>query len=572
MLGKRVALSIPLLAALFFLAVTPSFSFAAKSSDRTTYEKRVAAFERLKGDSRARRYRDRWESVISGFDSFIRSYPSSKYIDDAAYNRAAAHLELFRVSRISPDLAAARKAYDGFINDFPDSPHMDKALYESGRIYLRLGDKDNAARRFFAVANYHSDSPLADDSRRRLKTLPRVEPETKGSESIKGLHQVKDIRYWSDASTTRIVIQLEDDFTFEDHMIRKPDRLYFDIDKAFINSPLKDAPIEVQNGMLKRIRTSQYDADTVRVVLDLENVVDFHASKLPDPPRLVVDVAGPGADACPPDETGGEMAGGGRAGGDSGHGRTPEDDNRPIPLARQLGLCARTIVIDPGHGGKDSGAVGRSGLKEKDVVLDIGIRLRALLNEKMGCKVIMTRDADRFIELDERPYIARKNGADIFISIHANASRNRRARGIETYRLNTTKKRSVMEVAARENMTTEQKMSDLVDIVTDILTDSTRDESMELADNVQSNIVDQLSEKYSGIKDKKVKEGPFLVLYGTKCASVLTEVGFISNSDEEKLLKSSSYRQRVAEAIFEGIKEYISELKVAAYSPTAYAN
>jgi N-acetylmuramoyl-L-alanine amidase len=569
MLRKWISLSITLLVAAVFLASLPSVSLAAKPKDQTEFEKAVGAFEKLKNDSRKRRYRDQWDRILAGFDTFIRKNGSSEYIDDAEYNRAAALLEVYRVTRIYADLLSAENAYSDFILEYPNSPYMDEALYESGRIYIALGRKEDAAKCFFMVANHHQASPHAPESRERLASLPKVEIEVKGPESIKGLHQVTDIRYWSHQATTRVVIELEEDFSFEDHLIKQPDRLYFDIRKAFINSPLKDAPIDVQNGMLTQIRTSQYDSETVRVVLDIDNISDYNATKLPDPPRLVIDVTG-----------GGAMASGYApvaiaktdkpvvpANKPEPKTDTKPDDGKPISLARQMGLCVSTIVIDPGHGGKDSGAVGRSGLMEKDVALDIGLRLRKLLNERLGCKVLMTRDNDTFIELDERPYIARRNKADIFLSIHVNASNNKSARGIETYLLNTTKKRGVMEVAARENMSTSQKMSDLVDIVTDILTLNTLDESVKLAEKVQTNIVNKLSKKYSGIRERNVKQGPFLVLYGTKCASVLTEVGFISNSDEEKLLKSPQYRQEVAEAIYDGINLYISDLKVAYSAP-----
>src|SRR5512135_2083753 len=236
---------------------------------------------------------------------------------------------------------------------------------------------------------------------------------------------------------------------------------------------------------------------------------------------------------------------------------TPREAARPaVPM-----YCIGCIVIDPGHGGKDTGALGHGGLKEKDVVLDIGKRLRDLIREQLGCKVVMTRDTDVFIDLDARP--AKQKDADIFISIHANASRDRAARGIETYLLNTTKDRHIMELAARENMMDVGRMGDMGVILRDLVLDTKREGSLRLAHAVHEKLVDEMKGANGSLNNRDVKQGPFWVLYGAEMPSILTEVGFITNPEEEQLLGTPEYRQKLANAIFDGIKDYINTTKTA---------
>ena len=226
-------------------------------------------------------------------------------------------------------------------------------------------------------------------------------------------------------------------------------------------------------------------------------------------------------------------------------------------------MCIGTIVIDPGHGGKDTGAIGCNGLYEKDVVLDIGLKLRDIIKKNYACKVVMTRNKDVFIDLDARPGIAVQNDADLFISIHANASKSPSAHGIETYLLNLTKDRNIMEVAARENFTPVRNMGSLDVILKDLILDSKRDESLRLAHAVQASLVTDLHK--DNVVNKGVKQGPFLVLYGASMPSILTEVGFITNPEEESHLADPQYREAVAQAIFDGIKEYLGSSRIASF-------
>ncbi len=238
----------------------------------------------------------------------------------------------------------------------------------------------------------------------------------------------------------------------------------------------------------------------------------------------------------------------------------------PVSLARQLGLGASRIVIDPGHGGHDPGALGE-GVSEAEVVLDVAIRLEALL-VATGVDVVLTRRADEFVPLDMRPAIATREQADLFLSIHANASRAQSARGVETYVLNFATDSNAEAVAARENASTERTISSLPDIVRAIALHSKLDESRNLAGLVQRTLVSQLKAANRGLVDHGVKQAPFVVLVGAEMPSVLVEVAFITNAQEARLLKTDAYRQRIAQALFDAVGGYQHSLKSAALLPS----
>jgi N-acetylmuramoyl-L-alanine amidase len=229
-------------------------------------------------------------------------------------------------------------------------------------------------------------------------------------------------------------------------------------------------------------------------------------------------------------------------------------------LARQLGLTARRIVIDAGHGGHDPGTIGRNGLQEKDLVLDVALRLSRLVKSELGAEVIMTRDSDVFIPLEERTAIANSKGADLFLSVHANSSRSPRARGIETYFLNFAADPHAEEVAARENSISAATMKDLQGLVKAIALNSKIDESRDFASSVHESLVGNLRPGYPDMQDRGVRTAPFYVLIGANMPSILAEIAFVSNPEEEKLLKSSARREQIARSLFEGVGRYLEGL------------
>ena len=241
-------------------------------------------------------------------------------------------------------------------------------------------------------------------------------------------------------------------------------------------------------------------------------------------------------------------------------------------LVRALGLKIGRIVVDAGHGGHDTGTIGPSGFKEKDLVLDVSLRLGKLLENKMGAEVVFTRDDDTFVPLETRTAIANQNQADLFISVHANSSDDPGARGVETYYLNFTSSADALEVAARENAVSEKSIHELQDLVKKIALKDKIDESKEFASNVQSALYSGLNAKGGGPRNRGIKKAPFVVLIGANMPSILAEISFVSNPNDERKLQKPDYRQKIAESLYRGIAKYVgglSGVKLASKASTA---
>jgi N-acetylmuramoyl-L-alanine amidase len=230
-------------------------------------------------------------------------------------------------------------------------------------------------------------------------------------------------------------------------------------------------------------------------------------------------------------------------------------------LTRALGLKIGRIVIDPGHGGHDTGTIGPTGLMEKDLCLDVALRLGKIIQQRLpGADVVYTRADDTFIPLEERTNIANQAKADLFISIHANSSRDHAARGIETYYLNMKGSAEAMEVAARENATAEQGIHELQDLVKKIAQTEKIEESKEFAEDIQDSLAKRVQKSSKTVKDRGVRKAPFVVLIGADMPSILTEISFLSNPADEKLLKQPEQRQRVAEGLYQGVASYLQSM------------
>jgi N-acetylmuramoyl-L-alanine amidase len=348
--------------------------------------------------------------------------------------------------------------------------------------------------------------------------------------------ELKGIRYWSSPEYTRVVVDLTGTVAYSQNRLTNPDRLYFDLKNTTITEQIV-TKLPIGDDILKTVRAGQFNCDTVRVVLDLKNIKEFNVFMLEGPSRFVIDVYG----------------------------------KKKIEIPDTASL-KRRIVIDPGHGGHDPGAVGRNGLYEKDVVLDISLKLKEILSKNPLYEVFLTRETDIYIPLEARTAIANKKNADLFISIHANASPTRKAKGVETYLLNWTDNDEANRVAARENKISLKKMKEMnrqMDVLGGILGDlerqMKRDESVHLAHQIQNSIVTTLDNR----EDLGVKWAMFFVLFGARMPSVLVEVSFISNPEEERLLSNVSYRFQIAHAIADGLNRYFTSTptfqKVAGY-------
>jgi N-acetylmuramoyl-L-alanine amidase len=388
--------------------------------------------------------------------------------------------------------------------------------------------------------------------------------------------QIKAIHYWSEAESTRVEVELEQPLRFDSGRVPRPDRVYVDLANTYVAPELKGKTIEVGDSFLRRIRVAPFRRGLMRVVLEVDDGVTYTAAMEKAPPRLTVTLrrrkpardtlrAALKADKEAPKsepETTPSVAESRVAGHEAKP--TAKGDRS---LIRALGLKVGRIVVDAGHGGHDTGTVGPTGLREKDLVLDVALRLGKLLENRLGAEVVYTRSDDTFIPLQERTAIANREGADLFISVHANSSGDPDARGVETYYLNFSASHDAMEVAARENATSDKSVHELQDVLKRIALTEKIEESREFAIDVQRALYSGLSTRNRNIMPNRgVKKAPFVVLIGANMPSILAEISFLSNPSDEHRLRMPEQRQKIAEALYRGVARYaggLSGVKVA---------
>ena len=370
---------------------------------------------------------------------------------------------------------------------------------------------------------------------------------------------VTGIQHWSSADSSTVVLNLEDQVQYEAHRLANPDRIYFDLHDTQLASNLAWKSIEVGDALLKRIRVAQPVTGMTRIVLETKANTDFSVSLEPNPYRLVVEVRKAGASP--------------KGAVNRFPNATEAEKNKlpilvPPPTQEDVQLRRRVpkmrIVIDAGHGGRDGGTVGRDGLLEKDLVLEIGQRLGKLLEGRLGMDVIYTRQDDSYIPLDERASIANQAQADLFVSVHANYSDLPSARGVETYYTNFFMVPASKDVdmrpgtgGARNAATTSLSPADLQERV---------EQSRRLAESVQRSLYGTLSAQNPGLRDRGIKEASFVVLTESAMPGILAEVSFVSSPTDGQKLRSDGYREQVAEALYKGIARYAASshgIKVA---------
>lgn len=508
-----------------------------------------------------------WETIAQVFFNVYESYPQSKKALNSLFLSGKMYEEIGDRFRSSSSYRKSIRLSRQFVEAFPSSNLADDAQIRIARVYEKLGDKSRAYIEYKRVAKNLPRSDMSAVARKEARRLTTYKSDkidkykhvpTKGSKA-----KLTKIRHWSTKNSTRVVIQLDKSASYKSRLLKadpdinKPLRLFVDINNTYLDDNLYMEPLTM--GLLEDIKYAQYTKNKSRVVLYIDSFENYNVFSLLDPFRIVMDIWGEK----------GKVA----ANRDRKKLRpTKKASSFPSPkqfdsLRQALGLKIRTVVIDPGHGGHDPGAVGPNGVKEKDINLKIAKELKKILDSKgkeIGVKkVYLTRSEDRFIPLEERTAIAKKLGADLFISIHCNASRNRKAVGSETYILSFTKDKRALEVAARENATTTKRVSDLDDILKKYLLSSKIEESEKFATYVQNSIYSTVAPRYKRFKNKGVKRAPFIVLIGADIPSILVETSFISNPTEERRLNNSKYRVRIAQGIYEGIKRYSSEIQTA---------
>ena len=391
-----------------------------------------------------------------------------------------------------------------------------------------------------APATNASATPANNDAR----DVDRAVQSTQGSASP-DRSRLFSVRVLSSQTYSRVTMDLSHEVRYETHRLKEdpskglPPRIYVDLFNTKLAMDSKN-PIAVDDGVLRQLRVGQFTADVVRIVIDLATLTEHNASFLADPYRLVIDIQGPKhADAVATVDK-------------SKQGAVPAPGKgKPLPVST-LGK----IVLDPGHGGKDPGAIGVGGVAEKDIVLAVAKKLERKLKQEMGVEVVLTRRDDRFIPLEDRTAIANAQGADLFVSLHMNASPNGEAKGLETYYLDNTNDEGSLRLAARENGTSRRNVSDLQFILSDMTQNMKLEDSIALAHHLQQSLVEGMSTRLADVRDLGVKKALFYVLVGARMPSVLVEMFFITNKAEGPAMSQETYQNAVVDALYDGIQKY----------------
>jgi len=549
----------------------------------------------LLDNKESQKFRHNWLNVVARYEKALEKEAGGESARKALMTMGDLYLGLYQVSRLEADLDQALEQFRRLTQNFPQEPSAAEAQLRIGEIYYEYKkDYDRAYVEFLKVELNHPRSKPVAEARKMMARIAGPSeihnPEVKSSPGTAPLQVdtgpgvVQGLRYWANPTYSRIAIDLDREVTFRDHLLRpdpalnKPMRLYLDLSRARI-APGVQEELPIADGLLRRARVGQHNEDTVRVVLDIQNINNYRIFSLTDPFRIVVDVSGDqgragnkpepdkaAAKPAPPPQTG-------PPGQPLADLRETAQKREKVPrgpakikadqdsLARQLGLGIKKIVLDPGHGGKDHGATGINGLREKDLTLKFARILAERIEKQLGLEVVLTRERDEFIPLEERTAIANTKCADLFISIHANAHKDPGLTGVETYFLNLATDAEAMRVAARENATSTKNMSDLQVILNDLMLNSKITESSRLGAKVHRSMVGRLKKRYKSIRDLGVKQAPFYVLIGANMPSILVELGFISNKQEESRLRNKSYQDQLADGIIEGIKVYVTSAK-----------
>jgi N-acetylmuramoyl-L-alanine amidase len=467
---------------------------------------------------------------------------------------------MLRVGKLEKDQlgepAAATKTFEGLLKKYPRSPNKREAQEALAELALLRNTEPGPPPAASIASSPAVTTPSAEVANLH-KTISGGEPAKSGA-----VPRLRKIHTTATPDSTEIIIDLDDSVQFASGRIASPDRIYFDLHAAQLAPGLAHADFQVAGDLLTKIRVAQNQSGVVRVVLDVAGVKDA-AAKLS---ASATDVPAPPAKPSPePRKTlpTKPVKAGANSKPDSvqpASAPQPTHDGQST-LTRALGLKISRIVIDAGHGGHDTGTIGPTGLMEKDLCLDVALRLGKLFEEKLpGTQVVYTRSDDTFIPLEERTRVANEAKADLFVSIHANSSPDKNARGIETYYLNLKGSPEAMEVAARENAASQQNIHDLEDLVKRIARTEKIDESKELAEDIQDSLAKRVQKTARTVRNRGVRKAPFVVLIGADMPSILTEISFLSNPSDEQLLKKPEHRQRIAEGVYQGVAQYLESM------------
>ena len=526
------------------LVLAVALSAQAPSDARAGYEAARASYYRLKANAAGQQLRHNWLRAIAAFTSVAEDYPKSDEGARALYTAAELWNDLSAISHLGSDVDQALANYERVASEHPTSSLADDALYAAAVIYhARRRDDAKAARAVTQIIEGHAAGDMAAKARDLMGKLaalgvtPAAKEETTAQvfgrrENEADRHDVVEVKRWSTPTYSRLAITLAGAAQARSGWVPgatpgAPRSLIVDVSPARLPADLQ-LPM-AEDTLVTKVSAEARNDNTVRLTLSLARAAKQRIMILENPYRVVVDVSG--------------------------------DEPTPAAAAKAPAVAETkapqraksVVVIDPGHGGKDVGASGPGGAREKDVALAIA-RQTAEQLRAAGLEVVLTRSDDTFVSLEERTAIANKAEADFFVSIHLNATKSGTARGVETYYLDTTSNRYALRLAARENRVSEDRVSDTELALADVATKAAVREAKRLAQKVQKNVYESAHAADAAAKDHGVKSSLFYVLLGARMPAVLIEAGFISNQAEEKLLVSAGYQKRLARAITQAVE------------------
>ena len=584
-----------LFAALAVLAVVPVA--ASTESPQELFERAETLYRQLEVVDPSGQASS-WTRVADAFNDVAVRYPESPLAAEALWRMSWIY---GRRARAGDDTAADRQLeiYREMVQRHPSNPHTPEALLRlavdaeedggsrAATLYSRLlqeyptTPQATLARNRMAElvrsspvveapgtatpATTRADGGAAPDRGEPVRTTPnpvpaaaeREEAGAPGPVDMSDLATLRGIRHYSDQTHTRVVLDLDRTVRYDTGQAHSPERLFIDLQGVESPEELEGAELRGREqvisvgGEVSRVRVGVNRPGIVRVVMDLDDDARFTLfaleNKDDEPFRIVIDV---------PTATVASKVNATR--------RPPAPEGESI--SEQLGLGVRRVVIDPGHGGTDPGAIGRTGTTEKDLTLELSRALARRL-DAAGYEVLLTRETDTTVSLQERTDFANANNADLFISIHINAARNRNLRGFETYYLNLANDPTAAETAARENAAgAGANMGDLDEMLETIVQNEFQGASSALASSIQDSLVMHVAKNYQNVRDLGVKTAPFFVLVGARMPAVLIEASFVSNEQEEAWLKTDDYRAELAEAIEIGLESYVEKRRAVVTS------
>ncbi len=552
--------------------------------------------------------RAEWLALIKEFEEAGLAQYDPRHASRARYLGSDLALDSALKFKQKGDYETAERLSRRAVRDCPRCTHSAAAQLISGRALMALGRLDEADKQLMKVELSYPDSPEVTRARQllaeirggpppspqraasasqsqvaparrpgevkappsvptpagRLAENPAVKPPPPPKPRADGQAQVYFLTLTDQGRHTTVTAYLDKVTPYVYNLIPPAKnggafRVYADLKGAVI-APKSRLQLKENSQLVRLVKMNQFQNDVVRVVLDMPEANPYRPTFLDNPPRLVFQVAkeasnlpSPTAEAQPePAERPARKA-------------EPDKVARPVSgpvaggpaesLARQLGLKVKTVVIDPGHGGKDGGA-SAFGLKEKDLVLKLAKKLAVRIEKRLGLTVHLTRSDDRFITLERRTKIAKDKRGDLFISLHVNANKIPSVEGFETYILNLTTDRSAMAVAARENASSDKSIAELQDILQIIAKNTKIAESRAMAQAIHKAAVRQLNKKYR-VRDLGVKEAPFYVLVGTDIPSILVEIGFLTNEKEAARISQEAYLDQIADGLVNGLESYV---------------